>query len=174
MKRRIATATLKPRQGRRNLACGVSRGSRVPSLPPPPPGGGGGQKGGGGHFPQGFRPGLRSYAPNGAGATYITNHWDRRLVSLSMQSHLATVNFSFSNHSSVFKVSRWNWKDGKRWNVRECLFFVPWNQKVAEGARRYEGGKCGKINHICAFSHIVPQPRGGSTVSAFLTVGSSL
>jgi hypothetical protein len=82
-------------------------------------------------------------------------------VSLSMQSHLATVNFSFSNHSSVFKVSRWNWKDGKRWNVRECLFFVPWNQKVAEGARRYEGGKCGKINHICAFSHIIPWPRGG-------------
>jgi hypothetical protein len=63
-------------------------------------------------------------------------------------------------NSSVFKVSKWKWKDGKRWNVRECLFFVPFNQEVAEGTRRYEGGKCGKINHTCAFLHIVRWPRG--------------
>ena len=72
---------LKPRQGRQNLAHGVSRGSQVRPLSPtpPPPGGGGGKEGGGGRSAQGFRPRLLSCAPTGGGATYITNHWDRTL-----------------------------------------------------------------------------------------------
>ena len=45
----MAIATLRPREGRQNLAHGASRGSRVrplPPQPPPPRSGGRGNKGG--------------------------------------------------------------------------------------------------------------------------------
>ena len=54
--------------------------SAAPFPSPLPRAGEGEQKGVGDRFSQGSRPGLNSAAPDGASATYTTNHWDRRLA----------------------------------------------------------------------------------------------